>query len=136
MRETDELDDYLAQERAQAFEWTGQRNGDCQLFPIGWAERIGWPLAGASWRGRYSSEEEARALVDRRGGLVSAGCELFGPPRIGSAAQRGDVGLLAAEGWHLGMICTGSMWVIRAGDRGIRFCRREPDIIWDLRFRA
>lgn len=135
MRETDALDDYLSEERNHPFEWSSRRNGDCQLFPAGWVERIGWPGAGLPWRNRYSNENEARILLGERGGAVSAWCDLLGPPRMGSAARRGDVGQMAVDGWHLGMICTGSMWVIRAGEGGIRFVRPRTEIIvWDVGF--
>ena len=135
MRETtDHLDAYLAHERSRPFEWTSLANGDCQLFVAGWAERIGWPDAGAPWRGLYSSEDSARRLMEERGGAVWAWTNQLGPPRIGSDARRGDVGLLAVDGWHLGMICTGRLWVLRDGKRGIRFCHRSADIAWDMDF--
>lgn len=130
----DLLDTYLAEERLQPFEWSSLRNGDCQLFVLGWAERIGWPGAGLSWRGRYRTEDEARALLHRRGGSVAAGCDIFGPPRMTSKARRGDIALLDIDGWHLGMICTGRMWAFRAGERGVSLSKRDPDVVWDMRF--
>lgn len=129
----DLLDGYLAAERQMPFEWSSLRNGDCQLFILGWAERIGWPEAGMAWRGRYSSEAEARALLKSRGGSIIAGCEIFGPPRMGSSPRRGDIGLLEVDGWHLGVICTGRMWAFRAGKRGVCLSRRDAEVVWDMR---
>lgn len=134
MRETDLLDRYLLQERGRPFEWTSLANGDCQLFPCGWAEVAGWPSAGVPWRGHYRCEDEARALLSARGGAVVAWTDLLGPPRMGSAPQRGDIGLLETDGWHLGMICTGSMWAFRDGRRGVRLVRACPDIFWSVGF--
>lgn len=134
MRETDLLDRYLADERTRPFEWTSLGNGDCQLFPCGWAEQVGWTGAGRPWRGFYSSEAEARDLLLSRGGAVLAWTDLLGAPRMGSAPRRGDIGLLEMDGWHLGMICTGSMWAFRDGRRGVRLVRAAPDICWSVGF--
>ena len=133
MPRTDRLDSYLAGEKLKSFSW-GVDNGDCLLFLLGWAETIGRADLAQSWRGLYATEDEARALLERRGGAVTAGRSMFGPPRIGTPAVRGDVGLLAHDGWHFGMICTGNMWALRAGLRGIRLTRRPADIVWDMGF--
>ncbi|KQS90296.1 hypothetical protein [Rhizobium sp. Leaf386] len=132
----DLLDAYIAIERTRPFEWSGLANGDCKLFVLGWAERIGFADAGRDWRGRYCCESEARALLHLRGGAIAAGIALFGPPRMGSAARRGDVGLLPYEDWHVGVICTGTMWALRNGERGIRMTCVEPELSWDLGFSA
>lgn len=136
MPETDQLDLYLAQEAVRPFDWSATGNGDCQLFVAGWAERIGWPDAGADWRGRYACELEARMLIEARGGLVAVWCGLFGPPRMGGNAERGDIGLFKIDGWHIGAISTGREWMLRAGVKGVRALRRAPDVIWDLRFKT
>lgn len=115
------------------FSWDSAANGDCLLFLAGWAEQIGFTDAGAKWRGAYASELQARATLERQGGAVWAVTEVMGPPRMGSQAQRGDIALLAHEGWHLGLICTGRMWALRAV-RGIGLTRRQPEFIWPAGF--
>lgn len=132
MRETDLLDRYLAQERARPFVW-GRGNGDCLLFLLGWAE-LHSLKASHQWRGTYSDEQSARKSLDAFGGAAAAVCDVLGPPRMGSLAQRGDVGLLETDGWHLGMICTGSMWALRDGRRGVRMVRRAPNMVWPVGF--
>jgi hypothetical protein len=131
MPATDLLDLYIEDEKSKPFAW-GQENGDCLLFLLGWTERCG-RTSPSSWRGAYACEAEAKALLAAAGGAVVAVTETLGTPRIGSPAARGDVGLLSVDDWHLGMICTGSMWVLRAGTRGVRLTRSAPEIIWDMR---
>jgi hypothetical protein len=128
MRTTDDLDRYVARERMKPFAW-GTDNGDCLLFLLGWAERLGHE-ASHQWRGAYSDEAGARAALEAFGGAPAAVSDVLGDPIEGRAPQRGEVGLLAADGWYLGMICTGKMWVLRAGIRGVRFSRRPADIVW------
>lgn len=60
---------------------------------------------------------------------------MLGPPAMGAPARRGDVGLMAFDGWPLGMICTGAMWAFRHGTRGIRMIRCEPEIFWNVGFK-
>ncbi|MCC2608395.1 DUF6950 family protein [Neorhizobium petrolearium] len=133
MRETDLLDRYLAEEKEKTFRW-GEENGDCLLFLLGWAELAAGAHASRPWRGEYGDHQGAWWMLERFGGAIAAVIDVLGPPRLGSDARRGDIGLMAANGWHLGMICTGSMWVLRAGTRGVKFTRSAPDICWDLRF--
>jgi len=129
MPETDLLSRYLASERDQKFTW-GQGNGDCLLFLAGWGIMLNGIDFAADLRGTYSDEAGARAAIDRRGGAVAFVASVSGPERQEGQQERGDIGLLAFNGWHLGMICTGSMWAVRAGEGGIRFIRRPADFIW------
>ncbi|MCF6112007.1 DUF6950 family protein [Mesorhizobium muleiense] len=133
--ETDLLARYLAEERLKGFAW-GCDNGDCLLFLLGWAERAVGRRASVAWRASYCDEAGARAALSAFGGAPAAVCDVLGPPRIGSKAQRGDVGLLAFEDWHLGMICTGNLWAIRDVRRGVRLLRKEADIVWSTGFVA
>lgn len=127
MRETDLLDTYLDQERGKPFCW-GQGNGDCLLFIAGWGIVLNGIDFAADLRGTYHDEDGAKAAIARKGGAVSFFDQVAGSRK--SMGERGDIGLAAFNGWHLGMICTGSMWVLRAGHQGLRFVRRPPDIIW------
>lgn len=131
----DRLDLYLAQERLKPFDWTSACNGDCLLLLLGWWEFAAGRSAGSHWRGSYADEAGARQGLEAFGGAIAAVCDIVGPPRIGSSAVRGDIGLLEIDGWHLGMICTGAMWATRAGTRGIRLLRRDADIAWPVGIR-
>ncbi|TPJ76187.1 hypothetical protein FJ422_30340 [Mesorhizobium sp. B2-6-3] len=124
---------YLAEERQRPFAW-GQGNGDCLLFLLGWAERAAGRMASVAWRGAYRDEAGARMCLEAFGGAPWAVCDVLGPPRMGSEARRGDVGLFETEGWHLGMICTGRLWVMRAHEQGIRYARLKPELVWSMGF--
>ncbi|TWG90312.1 hypothetical protein L598_000700000680 [Mesorhizobium sp. J18] len=134
MRETDLLDCYLAGEKRKPFEW-GKGNGDCLLFLLGWAEIATNRTATVVWRDMYRTEHGAHVALEEFGGAVAAVTDVLGAPRMGSEAKRGDVGLLEVQDWFLGMICTGRMWVLRAGEKGVRFTMRQPDMIWPVGFR-
>lgn len=127
-RERDALDRYIAQERMRSFTW-GTGNGDCLLFALGWVERNGY-RASVNWRGRYHDEGGARRELGNFGGAVAAVTDVLGAPSVGGPAGRGDVGLLEIEDWHLGMICTGKLWALRHGTRGVRLQLCRPGIVW------
>jgi len=126
----DLLDQYLAEEIQRPFEW-GCRNGDCLLFLLGWAELCG-KKASRQWRGSYTSEDGARSALFNFGGAKAALFDVFGQ-QSECSPSRGDVGLLRYDDWHLGVICTGRMWVMRAGTRGVSFTRRCPEIVCAVR---
>lgn len=128
----DLLNEYLAAERLKPFAW-GAENGDCLLFLLGWAEKLG-RMASVDWRGMYRTEQGARASLEWFGGAIAAVTDVLGPPRIGSNPLRGDVGLIEIDGWHLGVICTGEMWVLRAGEAGVRFMKIQPAVVWPTGF--
>lgn len=130
MRETDDLDRYLAAERDKVFAWDGLGTGDCMTFVAGWGVILNGIDFAAPLRGRYEDEQGARRVLDEQGGAVSFFDRVSGPRRAPDQQFRGDIGLLSFNGWHLGMICTGTMWVLRAAPRGIRYIRRPPELIW------
>ncbi|MER8827238.1 hypothetical protein NKH73_14210 [Mesorhizobium sp. M0938] len=129
----DLLDDYLARERESDFVW-GEGNGDCILFLIGWGKLIKGVDFGVSWRGLYHSKEEARALLERRGGLIAHMVEYLGAPRMGSPAVRGDVGILQTRDWTFGMIFDGHSWAMRDHPKGVRHLRIGVDCVWSMGF--
>lgn len=133
MRATDLLDDYLARERSKPFEWSSLENGDCLLFLLGWGEVLGF-RSTIAWRGTYTDEDGARAGLSRCGGEIPAITDTFGPPRMGSRPERGDVGLATIRNKSFGVICTGGMWTFRAVEGGIGFCRLPIDLSWNTRF--
>lgn len=126
---SDLLAHYLSEERMKPFEW-GRGNGDCLLFLAGWGILLNGVDFAEDFRGRYSDEAGAHRVIDARGGAVAFVASVSGARKRSGQQLRGDVGLLAFNGWHLGMICTGDLWAARAGDRGIRYVRRPPDFIW------
>lgn len=119
----------MAEERMNGFSW-GRGNGDCLLFLLGWWELATGRWAPVQWRGSYSDEAGARHALHCFGGAIAAVCDIAGPPRIGSQPQRGDIGLRATDGWHIGMICTGTMWAFRDAKGGVRMVRLAPDLTW------
>lgn len=127
MFETDALDRYVAGEWGGRFVW-GSRNGDCLLFLLGWAEANGHG-ASVAWRERYVNAAEADALLEAFGGAVAAVTDVLGPPRMGSAPLRGDVGLIETRGRWLGVIWTGKTCLARRA-RGLASLGVAPDIAW------
>lgn len=127
MRATDRLDAYLADERYRAFVWG---SADCLQFPARWGEWLGFDVA--RFRGRCDDEASARAFVAAHGGAVALMSAVFGAPGDATHAKRGDVGLKATDGWHIGLICTGGMWAMRDARRGVRFGRIAPDVVWHI----
>lgn len=86
---------------------------DCCL----WAADVVHAITGidpaATWRGTYSTEAEALALLDSLGGLAAV-ATLAGPEIEPDAAALGDVGLLVGDwGQALG-VCAGrdGWWAI------------------------
>ncbi|MBO0141516.1 hypothetical protein JZX87_10110 [Agrobacterium sp. Ap1] len=128
MRETDLLDKYLAEEKGKPFSWDSFGTGDCMTFVAGWGMLLNGIDFAAHLRGRYSDEAGARAMLNAEGGAVVFFDRVSGPRK--AEGERGDIGLMAFNGWHLAMICTGSMWVLRAGTSGIRYIRRPPEFVW------
>lgn len=130
----DRLDFYLAAERKMPFEW-GRRNGDCLLFLLGWAEQLGY-ASETIWRCAYEDEKGARQILAAFGGAPAAVLSVIGRSWTCAAnsAARGDLGLMAVDGWFLGMICTGRYWVLRAGEGGLRYTRARPDLLWNMDF--
>ena len=129
-RPSDALDLYIEQERSKAFEY-GTENSDCLLYLLGWAELNGY-AASVPWRDLYNDKKTARRTLYDFGGAVAAVCDVLGPPRMGSPAQRGDVGLFEMDGWHHGMICTGKMWSMRHGPVGVRLERLPVHLVWQV----
>ena len=126
----DLLDRYLAAEKDKPFSWDSQGTGDCMTFVAGWGIALNGIDFAADLRGRYCDEAGARALLEAEGGAVAFFNRVSGERRPEGQQQRGDIGLLAYKGWHLAMICTGSMWVLRSATTGLRYIRRPPEHIW------
>jgi hypothetical protein len=59
------LSAFLSEAAARGFAW-GQH--DCMLFVADWARRLTGNDPGARWRGTYSTQAEAEAILSRGGG--------------------------------------------------------------------
>lgn len=104
--------DTLVRERMTTpFEWGVQ---DCCIWPADCVKAMTGVDHAAAWRGTYSTEAEAEALLQSLGGLMALGA-LAGPPCAPLAAGPGDVGLLrnADRGTVLG-VCSGKGWLVPA----------------------
>lgn len=102
---------------------------DCCAFPAAWAMALGFPDPMAGYRGAYSTEERAAALIRSAGGLLN----LMGPPLDAIFPRRefadlkpGDIGVLRAAGIEAGSIYTGKRWALVL-DRGLGFQSLEAE---------
>ncbi|TKD50227.1 DUF6950 family protein [Sphingomonas baiyangensis] len=109
---------------------------DCCCFPAGWV--LGWGLGDpmARWRGRYSSDAEALALIDAAGGLEALwllGMADIGCAPIGGEPQAGDVAVIALPAAYagdcIGAIFNGKRWAALAHG-GVVVARAEALRVW------
>lgn len=126
----DILSAYIAQERGRDFVW-GYENSDCMLFVAGWVALVSGLDFGATWRGLYSDEAGAKALIKARGGLVAVMTAALSAP-CHAVPRRGDVGLWASPHGLTGMIATGGAWVMRHEQRGIITARLNLKFVWPV----
>lgn len=117
------LDEAIAVARVLPFAW-GQR--DCLLFAADCVEAMTGTDPAAQWRGRWSSAEEAYAILNAEfGGDLAAAVDSVLGERLGGPAfaQRGDVVMVdTPNGLALG-VCAGSYHVApwRTGLVALRF---------------
>lgn len=105
------LGQYLLDAGRRSFAW-GQH--DCCTFPADWALlRLGQdPMVHL--RGTYSTEEEARAIVEEAGDLVALWSDVLSGLDISEASdpREGDVGVITVLG-EAGPIANGSIFTGR-----------------------
>jgi hypothetical protein len=122
------LGEYLRAACAQRWD-TGVT--DCCTLAGDWALTWGRGDPMAEWRGRYSTDEEAVALIAEAGGLVElwqrglAAIDVWGV----NDPEPGDAGVIVALGMdnqpeHVGAIWTGRRWAFRA-PAGVFFASAE-----------
>lgn len=94
---------------------------DCSLLVADWAVENGHDDPAAAWRGKYSTEEQCRALVAERGGLrdVIAACAFSVGLKPLREPAFGAVGVIGSERnperqW--GTIWNGRRWMTWWGD--------------------
>lgn len=101
------LAEAVEQARELPFEW-GSR--DCCLWAATAVERVTGIDPAAAYRGSYSDEGGATALLASLGGLAAVAA-LVGPEISPLEAAMGDVGLLNVEGADLLAVCIGARWL-------------------------
>jgi hypothetical protein len=106
---------------------------DCCGLPAGWARALGYDDPMAKYRGTYSTEEQARAIVAEAGGLLGIfgeGLEGVGAVRVDRDAdlQPGDIGVIELLGDEAGAVYTGLRWAFVA-DRGLGFATLKREAI-------
>lgn len=112
---------------------------DCTMFAADWAATWGLGDPAAKWRGLYSTDEEARCLIARAGGLLNLfqqGLASIGIDGVNDPIE-GDVGVIRAVGMdrreeHIGAIWTGRRWAFRVED-GLAFASAEFLRCWGPR---
>lgn len=90
-------------------------SADCVLTVADWVVRNGHPDAATPYRGRYRTALGRERLMRREGGMfavMNAGAARAGlePTRC---PNRGDVGLIVANGQKLAAICLGRLWAAK-----------------------
>ena len=96
---------------------------DCCLFAADAVEAMTGSDPAANWRGSYSTEAGAEAIIGRIGleGMVAAALEAFGAGACDPAfAQRGDVVLVLVGNQPTMGVCTGDA-VAAPGPDGLVF---------------
>lgn len=116
------LNRYIEANRSTVFDW-GKH--DCLLFSAGAIAAQTGIDPGESFRGKYSSEDEAQSIINDAGGwprLIADQMELIGARRISSSlAQRGDIVFTKIEDGRLTAgVCVGTHAAF-AGPTGLVF---------------
>lgn len=108
---------------------------DCCLFTANWMRAVTGIDGGAPWRGRYGSENECLAILERQGGVagvMARGAGLVGLPATANPV-RGDVGVIKVRAVRgeprVGAICTGRRWAVMSA-LGVRSLRGEVEAAW------
>lgn len=127
-----DLQVYLMEARATPFAWG---DADCCSFSADWVQRRTGHDPMARWRGKYSTEGEARKYIADAGGLsmlwllgmIDVGVPEVDFPRIG------DVGIVTVLGEHgkeeVGGIFGGRRWFVRSTS-GIFSASFDPVMVW------
>lgn len=120
------LGEYLRLAGTRKWDWG---TWDCCAFPAGWVMENNHPDPMALWRGRYSSAEEAQALIEEAGGLVELWAIALGALPVVEEPQAGDVAVCMVFGPDgleaSGGIYTGDKWAFLA-PRGVYAGPVEP----------
>lgn len=123
------LYEFIAARERMAFDW-GKH--DCCLFAADCVQAMTGIDHAAPFRGKYSTEGKAKALLKPYGGIIGYLIAIFGDCIPVSMARRGDVvAVETAHGTALG-ICTGAVSV-HAGTHGlVRISTLEAISAWRI----
>ena len=112
---------------------------DCCTLAGDWARTWGFGDPMAEWRGSYSTDDEAAALIADAGGLVTLWSRGLASIDVGEVAtvEPGDVGVVVAismsgEPEHVGAVWTGRRWAFRAY-AGVFFASAQVVRAWGPR---
>lgn len=109
------LEASLLAARRRPFEWGAH---DCCLFAAGAVEACTGVDLAAEYRGGYSDEAGARALLEQLGGLQAMAGQV-GPEIAPRLAAAGDIGLADMGGGQSSLVVhSGQVW-LGAGPRGL-----------------
>lgn len=108
------------------------------MFPGDFVRTWGLGDPVAEWRGRYSTEQEARRLIRDAGGLVELwqrGLASIGVDGV-NEPREGDVGVIRAIGLdrteeHIGAIWTGRRWAFMT-EGGVAFASADCLRVWGM----
>lgn len=108
---------------------------DCSMWPADWAMTWGFGDPAATWRGLYSTMDEARELMRDAGGLDvlwSVGLGSIDAVRV-AEPQPGDVGVIVVIGEHgpemIGAIRSEKRWAFLT-PKGVAAASAEHVAAW------
>lgn len=137
----DELSNYLSDAMIRPFEWG---TFDCMLFIADWLHIKTGVDPGATYRGTYNDQREARRIMKEAGGItkmLDVQLEPTGYVQVGDPIARGDVGIVPVfyKQWRdrqvnvpMGAIYLGNrMWSVKPADPNTLIAREfRPMAVW------
>lgn len=119
------LQDFVQAERGRAFRWG---SADCCLLAADAVQALTGRDPAAPWRGSYTDEAGARALLEEHGGLRGLISTALGPAtNLPAMAGRGDVGaalLPGMGGEEIACVVTAQGLLVRP-ERGLALVPRS-----------
>lgn len=122
------LETYLKGAAHKKFEWGAH---DCVLFTMDWFLSLTNVDIIPDIRGKYSTEEEALALIESFGGLIQATSARI-PTRPAGFEKRGDLALCEVDGKETMGIVASRGFIFFVLDRGLCAKRVKPICTWGV----
>jgi len=85
---------------------------DCCLWPADWVQLSRGFDPAAQWRGRYDTESDALAFVEKSGGMVAMWQSVLAALAPCADPNDGDVGVIMVHGSH-GAVANGGIFADR-----------------------
>lgn len=101
------LDELVCMRLHTAFGWGTH---DCCLWGADVVQAVADVDPAEQYRGTYSTEEGARALLAAHGGVAGFVTEVLGPSVDPALARPGDLGLVQTAAAETLAVCLGSHW--------------------------